>query len=227
MHEPSIASIRINGGRLCLDFVNTAAWQGAEVVREFLVRPEDLTVWAGRELLIGDGDRIFVSEADLGAARQLRSAIRSLMNPQARGEAEKAAALGILDERLAIGIAGGRPSLAGDRLLWQARPVEQGRPVERGRGGSGPEHTISAAEARLLAPVAVSAVELAGSQGDLARVKVCPGDGCNWLFLDTSRGGTRRWCSMESCGNRAKARGHYDRAKHAVRREDGRRKPAR
>jgi len=35
-------------------------------------------------------------------------------------------------------------------------------------------------------------------------VRACPGDECGWLFLD--RRGTRRWCSMQTCGNRAKAR---------------------
>ncbi|MCA9894213.1 MAG: CGNR zinc finger domain-containing protein [Anaerolineae bacterium] len=35
---------------------------------------------------------------------------------------------------------------------------------------------------------------------------------CGWLFLDTSRSGKRRWCSMETCGNRAKAKRHYQRA---------------
>jgi predicted RNA-binding Zn ribbon-like protein len=32
---------------------------------------------------------------------------------------------------------------------------------------------------------------------------------CGWMFLDLSRQRTRRWCSMEDCGNRAKARRHY------------------
>jgi predicted RNA-binding Zn ribbon-like protein len=44
------------------------------------------------------------------------------------------------------------------------------------------------------------------TSGELDRVKACPGDECGWLFLD--RSGRRRWCSMESCGNRAKVRAH-------------------
>lgn len=42
--------------------------------------------------------------------------------------------------------------------------------------------------------------------GDTARFRVCANDGCRWVFEDTSRGGHRRWCSMASCGNRAKVR---------------------
>ena len=53
--------------------------------------------------------------------------------------------------------------------------------------------------------VAWAAGELLTS-GELDRVKACPGDECGWLFLD--RSGRRRWCSMDSCGNRAKVRAH-------------------
>jgi len=45
------------------------------------------------------------------------------------------------------------------------------------------------------------------ADGLLPRLREC--EACTWLFLDTSRGGRRRWCSMATCGNRAKARRHY------------------
>jgi hypothetical protein len=44
------------------------------------------------------------------------------------------------------------------------------------------------------------------------RVKICPADDCRWAFYDTSRNRSRQWCSMEVCGNRAKARAHRRRA---------------
>lgn len=44
------------------------------------------------------------------------------------------------------------------------------------------------------------------------RVKECGADDCAWLFLDTSKNGSRRWCDMKQCGNRAKARRFH--AKH-------------
>jgi predicted RNA-binding Zn ribbon-like protein len=64
---------------------------------------------------------------------------------------------------------------------------------------------------RLLWPVMQSAAELLTS--DLvARVGECQDDrGCGWLFIDTSRNRSRRWCSMGGCGNRAKAHRHYQR----------------
>jgi predicted RNA-binding Zn ribbon-like protein len=43
----------------------------------------------------------------------------------------------------------------------------------------------------------------------LERVKICPN--CHWLYFDESRNRSRRWCDMRVCGNRAKARRHYDR----------------
>lgn len=51
---------------------------------------------------------------------------------------------------------------------------------------------------------------LAAGNGD--RIRACAGEGCVLWFLDTSRNGTRRWCSMAGCGNRAKARAHYSRS---------------
>jgi predicted RNA-binding Zn ribbon-like protein len=55
-----------------------------------------------------------------------------------------------------------------------------------------------------LLAVALSAADLVTGKA-ISRVRKCPGtDGCGWLFLDTSKSGTRRWCSMRVCGNRAK-----------------------
>ncbi|MFJ7215542.1 CGNR zinc finger domain-containing protein [Amycolatopsis sp. NPDC098790] len=55
----------------------------------------------------------------------------------------------------------------------------------------------------MLALLARDAVDLVTSP-EFARVRRCAGERCGALFLDTSRPGTRRWCSMEICGNQAK-----------------------
>jgi predicted RNA-binding Zn ribbon-like protein len=57
----------------------------------------------------------------------------------------------------------------------------------------------------LLVTIARQAIELLGS-ADSERIRQCEGDTCALLFLDLSRSGERRWCSMAGCGNRAKAR---------------------
>jgi len=68
--------------------------------------------------------------------------------------------------------------------------------------------------------IAEDAVALLKST-ELGRVKRCPGnDDCGWLFFDTSKNATRRWCSMEGCGNRAKLR-RFLRRKRSRRREAG------
>ena len=64
----------------------------------------------------------------------------------------------------------------------------------------------------LLAPVLWSAGDLL-TGGRLERVRQCANPKCRWLFLDDSKSGTRRWCAMSMCGNRAKAHRHYQRSK--------------
>jgi hypothetical protein len=63
-------------------------------------------------------------------------------------------------------------------------------------GGTDPLEEVMGAFARL------------GILGELERVKICPADDCLWAFYDESRNGSRQWCSMAVCGNRAKARAH-------------------
>lgn len=63
---------------------------------------------------------------------------------------------------------------------------------------------------KMLWPVLWSAAELLTSD-QLTHVHECNGEDCGWLFLDTTRNHSRRWCDMKSCGNRAKARRHYQR----------------
>ena len=58
---------------------------------------------------------------------------------------------------------------------------------------------------RPLWPISVSAARLATSARQLQRVKVCTGEGCNWLFVDISKNRSRRWCLMRYCGNVGKS----------------------
>ena len=63
---------------------------------------------------------------------------------------------------------------------------------------------------RLLWPIAQAAADLLTSD-ELPLVRMCEAGDCEWLFLDRSRNRSRRWCDMNSCGNREKARRHYRR----------------
>ena len=63
---------------------------------------------------------------------------------------------------------------------------------------------------QVLWPVIRSAGDLVTTP-DVSRLRECEAPDCNWLFLDRSRGGRRKWCDMNTCGNRAKARRYYER----------------
>jgi len=66
---------------------------------------------------------------------------------------------------------------------------------------------------RMLWPVLRSAMDVLTSEDERGRIHTCESPTCDWLFLDTSRNHSRRWCDMKSCGNRAKARRYYTRHK--------------
>ena len=51
---------------------------------------------------------------------------------------------------------------------------------------------------------------------DLSRLRECQDGDCGWLFLDRSKNGSRRWCSSGDCGNRARAKRHYQRTHGAT-----------
>lgn len=57
-----------------------------------------------------------------------------------------------------------------------------------------------------------SALAILADPRELDRVKLCPGQGCGWLFLDETKNARRKWCLMEVCGNRAKSSRHYARS---------------
>lgn len=59
--------------------------------------------------------------------------------------------------------------------------------------------------------VTASALSILADPRELARVKLCPGHDCGWLFLDETKNARRKWCLMEVCGNRAKSSRHYAR----------------
>lgn len=88
-----------------------------------------------------------------------------------------------------------------------------------GAGGFGTGRQAPAPATRRLpleTLIAISALSVLGDPRELGRIKMCPGTDCGWLFIDESRNGRRRWCSMETCGNRAKAARHYRRHREAA-----------
>ena len=165
-------------GRLCLDFVATLGSRG-QLNLERLAEPGDLERWLAQA---GLGVRGPVSPADLAAAVRLREAIYGLV---------------LLDP-------GGRRPGAAHVVNQMAGPA----PLvpELDESGRGAAWASGGTAAQALSSVARDAIDLL-SGPLVGRVRSCAGPDCTILFIDTSRPGTRRWCSMEACGNQAKSAG--------------------
>jgi predicted RNA-binding Zn ribbon-like protein len=123
----------------------------------------------------------------------VRVAIFRIFSAAAAGAAPAADDLALLNRGLVRAPARARLRRAEGGYRWQLDKLRPAAPA-------------------LLASVLWSAGDLLAA-ARLARVRRCANDQCQWLFLDDSKSGTRRWCSMQSCGNRAKARRHYLRHK--------------
>ncbi|MGN7797882.1 CGNR zinc finger domain-containing protein [Leifsonia sp. 22587] len=85
-------------------------------------------------------------------------------------------------------------------------PVLAGGGRQAGRTNARPHQALGS--------IARDAVRLFGPDVD-GRIRECSAEDCRLVYLDTSRSGTRRWCSMQRCGNRAKVRAHRARAARA------------
>ncbi len=167
---------RFRGGSLALDFTVTLAGRKREQTRELLATPRDLARWfAAAGLAV---DEVSVTEDDLAAARALREALYRLALARIGGAPLPAADRRVLNQHAAL--ATPAPRLDADGVHW-SRAETPG----------------------LLSAVARAGIELLG--GPLAdRVRQCSGRGCAILFVDMSRSGHRKWCSMSGCGNKAK-----------------------
>ncbi|HUZ02436.1 MAG TPA: CGNR zinc finger domain-containing protein [Thermomicrobiaceae bacterium] len=190
-------------GADCLDFANTVATHPAATDGERLRRYDDLIAWSRQAGTISEGwcDALLAEAErcpdDADAVRRRAIELRELIY------------------RLFTGTAGGHPSPADlqafNALLDDA--LRHARVVATADGFSWDWDDDPRALDRPLWPILRSVADLLVSSR-LDRVRECAGDDCDWLFLDTSRNGTRRWCSMETCGNRAKVRRFYARHGH-------------
>ncbi|MDE2334530.1 MAG: CGNR zinc finger domain-containing protein [Rhodospirillales bacterium] len=188
----------------CLDFINTRYWRGKAEPTETLHGAADLVAWAARHAgapTTTPGPGLF------SAGIALRELLHRIMSARAAGESVTEADLAALDAALEAAPARRSLVAANDGYAWRTRPAgpEAGEPHASGA-------------ATLLAPILWAAADLlaqgAGS-GERLRLRACANPECRWLFIDASRNGSRRWCDMAACGNRAKAHRHYLRAKAA------------
>ena len=189
---------------LCLAYVNTRYWRGQAKPTETLHGIDDVIAFARTQAAVPEpllarhakawAADTFRARADFDRAIALREALNRLFAARAQGSQPLGSDLSLLETSLAAAPRRTRLRPAPGGVVWEV--------------AGEPELSL------LLAPVLWSAADLlAGPIG--AQVRRCANEDCLYLFIDTSRAGNRRWCSMSSCGNRAKARRHYHRAKSA------------
>ncbi|MEV6654104.1 ABATE domain-containing protein [Streptomyces sp. NPDC051219] len=180
--------LRFDSGRICLDLVATGA-----PPTERLDGRDRLRAWLTGAGLVPPGTPLTAVDADwLARFRELRGDVGELVRAEIEGRpAEEALAR-------VNALAGGPPP---PLCAVRAASGELVRTL-----GADPECGA------LLAAVARDAVELLTDPVARARLRQCEGDGCSLVYLDTSRGRRRRWCSSEVCGNRERVARHRRRS---------------
>lgn len=189
---------------LCLGFANTRYYRGSDAPTETLHAFDDVIAWCRTAGILPKGrDKILQRwssehrEAAASAFREaieLRESIYAIFRSIADSETPRASTLLALNKALS------------------ETPARTG--VER--TPSGYAWRVPRAEPAIVPALLAPAIWSAGGLlvgPRLPRVRHCANERCLWLFIDDSKSGTRRWCSMSACGNRAKAHRHYARQK--------------
>ena len=194
------ASLQLLGGALCLDFANTVGNHKTGEPSEHLAGYADWVAWGqhagaltpaqARRLVAESARHPAEAKEVFKRATELREAIYRIFAAIAENASLKSTDLDRLNEALAHGLGHARIVTTPEGFRW--------------------DWTEEAALDRVEWLVARSAADLLTS-GNLDRVRQCGDAECGWLFIDTSRNRSRRWCDMNDCGNRAKARRHYRR----------------
>ena len=168
---------RFQTGRMCLDLTHTGG-EGEAARWEILHEADDVARFLG--IIIGT-EAPNVRRRDMGDVRELRRAISGLARATVAGAPEPQGAV------TAINTAACEPPLVPQLETDRRLRLRPGTATDA------------------LSTIARDAIDLFSTP--LAdRIRICEADDCGLLFVDTSRPGTRRWCSMEWCGDRAKKR---------------------
>jgi predicted RNA-binding Zn ribbon-like protein len=193
-------------GDLCLDFANTIHDLHAEDKEEELHAISDLLQWAREARLLSSADHHHLAAyydrnpreaaAALAKGISIRDLLLSIFTRVANGSTVPAQRLSELNSALA-------------QTPGVLRVHRSSTKMERG--------WMSTADGvqRVFFAVLTSAAELLASERS-GRVRECGSADCTWLFVDESRNRSRRWCDMSACGNRMKARRHYERARSSA-----------
>ena len=193
------ANLSLLGGRPCLDFVNTLDWRGADQSVEYLHTYQDLVAWSRH------AGTISAKEANIMLQRSQK---RPSKQDKVLGKAIK---LRETIYRIFSSLSDGRPVANKDLSAFNkflSQTMKSSQIVRTKDGYRWDSKGEMAKLGWILNPLVRSAADLLVSD-ELNRVKKCGDPACGYLFLDTSRNKSRRWCIMSDCGNRAKASRFY------------------
>lgn len=171
------------GGHVALDLVNTDVVSQGDRSVDVLRSASEFLAWCADNGVPTQGAARPDDAPDLTArAVRLRTSVRAIVEAIATGGSTPPDALTALRSAYLEAIGGSTPELDGGRLRWQHDPAT-------------PDSVVG--------HLAVAAVDLL-REGPTDRLKVCPS--CGFVFLDTTRNRSRRWCSMDDCGKEEKMR---------------------
>lgn len=192
-------------GWLCLEFANTVDnyrrpepydfLPDFDALVDFCQRSDALTRTEAEAQKHSAKRQPASGAACLDRAKSLRGTMYAIFSALAGGDEPSQAALEVLNALQA-------------EAAGHARILRSGAQFQWAWDSSGAEPD------RLLWPIVRSAALLLTSP-ELKRLRQCDGHNCTWLFLDKSKNRSRRWCTMDICGNRAKSRRHYARTRIA------------
>ena len=186
-------------GDLGLDFVNTVECRASPQAVEFLSSPPRLLAWCWRAGTLPEREVERLARATLASPARAQALLAQAL---ALREAWFRVFSGLVQHKLPTAAQLRPLNAALQRLALQRRLAPQAGGIGWAWADGGD------AFAPLLGPPCLAAAQLLSAPA-LASLRQCPG--CGWLFLDTSRNHTRRWCSMAFCGSRMKSRRQYQR----------------
>jgi len=198
----------IPGNWLCLDFTHTLRDRFNAQRHDLLNKYSDLLAWglnmhilkeeyAQQLLKIAEWHPQEASKI-LNDAVRLREAIYSIYYALAEGSTPQQQDMVLLNTHLAQAMSHACIVLQEESFRWDWR-----------------ENSDTDRLQHISWQVVRSAADLLTSD-KLRDVRVCAAEDCRWLFLDISKNHSRRWCDMQTCGNQAKARRHYNRQREQV-----------
>jgi len=183
-----VAAIRLDGGRLCLDFVNSIHDRYAAEAEDYICQPERFIEWCLRANALSPGEHIAAPKgagpraALMRKLRTLRHHVHALLTSRIDGVPLPADAVQGLDRWLHRAWASQALGFDG-HMHWRDDACNAGLPLKR---------------------IALDALDLM-SEPSASTLRRCANtSSCGWLFLDTSKNQRRRWCAMETCGTIAK-----------------------